>query len=443
MVTATLDRTTFETSRELEFFSEKELQMQIGHERRLWLVALAKELIDNALDACETADIAPEIAVTVEPDAVSVRDNGPGLPAATLERSLDYLVRVSDKAHYVSPTRGQLGNALKCVWAAPFVVDGEGGRVEVLTGGRHHTVDVVVDRIGQRPELRHAVGADGLVRNGTLVRLGWPATDSYLDAAGSVGSYSIGGPHDLLSAYSLFNPHASFRLREGAGELAWPRTDAAWRKWKPSAPTSPHWYGPERLRDLVAAYVAEERRGGRARTVREFVAEFNGLSSPPKQKVVVEAAGLSRAHLRDLVTAGDVDAGRVAALLDAMRRETRPVKPDALGTLGERHLRDALVGHYGAEPESVRYKRVRDEEDGLPFVLGVAFGVLADGREEAGRRIVAGLNWSPSIALPFRRMPFLLGEARADSHDPIVLVAHLARPGLQFADRGKGVLSDV
>ena len=40
----------------------------------------------------------------------------------TLERSLDYLVRVSDKAHYVSPSRGQLGNALKCVWAAPYVM---------------------------------------------------------------------------------------------------------------------------------------------------------------------------------------------------------------------------------------------------------------------------------------------------------------------------------
>ena len=52
-----LERTTFETNRELEFFSEKELSMQIGHGRDLWPVALTKELIDNALDACETAGI--------------------------------------------------------------------------------------------------------------------------------------------------------------------------------------------------------------------------------------------------------------------------------------------------------------------------------------------------------------------------------------------------
>src|SRR6266852_464178 len=126
-----LERTTFETSRLLEFFSEKELVMQIGHNRSLWPAAILKELIDNGLDACEKAGVSPRIRVCVEDNALVVRDNGPGLPVDTLARSLDYAVRVSDKAHYVSPTRGRLGNALKCVWAAPFVVDGRHGQVEV------------------------------------------------------------------------------------------------------------------------------------------------------------------------------------------------------------------------------------------------------------------------------------------------------------------------
>ena len=39
-------------------------------------------------------------------DAVQVADN-PGLPIAVLDRSLDYLVRISDKAHSVSPSRCQ------------------------------------------------------------------------------------------------------------------------------------------------------------------------------------------------------------------------------------------------------------------------------------------------------------------------------------------------
>jgi hypothetical protein len=98
-----------------------------------------------------------------------VQDNGPGLPASTIERSLDYLVRVSDKAHYVSPSRGQLGNALKCVWAAPYVARGEQGAVEVVTGGIQHRISVTLDRIAEQPILHHETATEPFVKTGTLV----------------------------------------------------------------------------------------------------------------------------------------------------------------------------------------------------------------------------------------------------------------------------------
>ncbi len=169
-----LERSTFETSRLLEFFSEKELALQIGFARAQWPIALLKELMDNALDASEIAGVLPDIAITLEPDALSIRDNDPGLPVATLERSLDYLVRVSDKVYYVSPSRGQLGNALKCVWAAPYMARGEAGYVEVTTGGITHRIAVSLDRIAQQPDLRQLTLPDGIVKNGTLVKLVWP-----------------------------------------------------------------------------------------------------------------------------------------------------------------------------------------------------------------------------------------------------------------------------
>jgi DNA topoisomerase-6 subunit B len=172
----TLERSTFQTSRLLEFFSEKELQMQIGFPKEQWPIALLKELLDNALDACESAGVLPDLAITVEPDALRIRDNGPGLPVTTLERSLDYLVRVSDKAHYVSPSRGQLGNALKCLWAAPYVAQGEDGYVDVTTGGTTHRIAVSLDRIAQQPVLRHLTQPDGVVKNGTRITLTWLAS---------------------------------------------------------------------------------------------------------------------------------------------------------------------------------------------------------------------------------------------------------------------------
>lgn len=152
---AQLQREVFNLTRELEFFSEGELDMRMGHSRGWWPTILLKELVHNALDACETAGIAPLIEVETTPEHFSVQDNGSGLPAETLERSLDFCTRTSDKLCYVSPTRGQLGNALMLVWAAPYVANGERGRVEVWSHNLYHCVVVELDWLAQRPLLQH------------------------------------------------------------------------------------------------------------------------------------------------------------------------------------------------------------------------------------------------------------------------------------------------
>ena len=93
-----MQRPTFRSSIALDFFSVKALQVQIGHPLSVWPLALLKELIDNALDSCELQGMPPDIAVTVEADALSVRDNGGGLPEAVLRDSLDYTMPVNEKS---------------------------------------------------------------------------------------------------------------------------------------------------------------------------------------------------------------------------------------------------------------------------------------------------------------------------------------------------------
>jgi DNA topoisomerase VI subunit B len=436
-----LQRTTFTSSRAMEFFSEKELQLQIGHERDRWPLALVKELIDNSLDACEAAGTPPEITITVRPNVVSVRDNGPGLPETTIQRSLDYLVRVSDKAAYVSPTRGQLGNALKVCWAAPFVVDGRYGRVDVATGGVRYRLAVTVDQIKQAPDLR-IVRRPSVVRTGTDVRLHWPQvakngsrrSDFYFAAADAV---------TLIRFYALANPHATFHLRIPGGDEAIQieRTRADWAKWSPHDPTSPHWYSPARLAALIAAYVASEEDGGPARTVREFVAEFAGLSGSVKLKQVTAAAGLTGASLHDLVRDGVVDPDECAKLLTAMQDAGRPIKPAALGALGETHLRTVLITAFGATETSIRTRKVELTIGGVPYLLEVGFGINDEHSAEVPRQVAIALNWSPSLGNPIPRLAGLLGEARLDLHDPVSLVVHLACPRLEYVDRGKTQLA--
>jgi len=431
-----LERTTFEVSRELEFFSEKELQMQIGQSKQWWPVAILKELIDNALDACETANIAPEIEVTIDEDGFSVRDNGPGLPSETLARSLDYLKRVSDKTFYVSPTRGQLGNALKTVWAAPFVASGEHGLVEVCSQGLHHIVEVSIDRIAQRPVIEHSNEENGVVKNGTLVYVHWknlsclnrPEIENFYNAP------SPPKPMELVEGYAVFNPHASFTISDPKnGKVTFVATNIEWQKWKPDAPTSAHWYTPETLRDLIAAYVACERESGKERTVREFVSEFRGLSSTAKQKQITD--GLSGVFLHDLVSDDDIDMGIVERLLAAMQENSKPPSPSALGVIGQEHIKSWLTCYAGVTEESTRYVKRTGEEGNMPYIIEVTFGVC--GMDDAKRRIVTGLNWSPTLGVPTSSLRSVISEMRIDPHDPVTLVVHVAKPRFDFTNRGK------
>jgi DNA topoisomerase VI subunit B len=179
-----LERSIFTINRTLEYFTERELEMQIGVGAAKWPLALTKELIDNALDACESGEsgIPPAVTVTLAGTSITVEDNGPGLPEDTLRRSLDYTTRTSDKAHYVSPTRGQLGNALKCLWAGPFVYRGICGNeraanIEITTPRYAYDIAVTIDQIRQSPVLDMLRREDRPnVKIGTIIKTEWPNT---------------------------------------------------------------------------------------------------------------------------------------------------------------------------------------------------------------------------------------------------------------------------
>lgn len=439
---ARLERATFQKPRTLEYFSVEELTKQIGHERRLWPIALLKELIDNSLDACEAAGTPPTIEVTVGDDYFAVRDNGPGIPPDTVFGSLDYNVRVSDKLHYVSPTRGQQGNALKTLWAAPLVASGKTATVQVSAHGACHTIGVSLDRIAGEPKICRST-APAKVKTGTLIDVRWPGVAGYLAPRESADFYSEGAERplsaeELLAAYSATNPHAEFLLPYAGGRTArFSAGNVAWRKWLTSWPTSVHWYGATELESLIVAYIRHDGDGGIGRTVRQFVGEFDGLKGSKSQTHVVADADLAGSRLADLLSGGDVDAAKVARLRQVMMGATRPVKPARLGVIGHELVADRLERLYRCGAESVRYKRKEGIADDLPFVLEVGLGVHDDER----RRVVAGLNWSPAIQSPFRQLEGELGRYRVDDFDPVTVFLHLAYPRPNYRDRGKSTLA--
>jgi DNA topoisomerase VI subunit B len=432
----TLERTTFRTSRLLEFCSRKELVAQTGHQPEAWPLVVLKELVDNALDACEEAGVAPEIVVQVEPRAITVVDNGPGMPPETVTDILDFSSRVSSREAYVAPDRGAQGNALKTILAMPFVLDGDAGRVEICARGIRHEIEFAVDALRQAPVIRHR-HEDRDVRKGTSITVAWP------DSAGSMLADAEQRFLQVADDYTWLNPHLALTLTWFGERSAVRATDLSWRKWRPSDPTCPHWYTPQHLERLIAAYLTHDIERGRERTVREFVSEFRGLSGSLKQKAVLAATGLQRAPLAGLCDGRAIDRSVVTGLLDAMVAHARPVKPEALGIIGKDHLHARLEAG-GCEMASFQYKQVKSTAPRLPWVIEAAFAWCPD---LTSRRLITGVNWSPGILNPFRALgPWhqsldtVLSQQRADRDEPVIVLLHLACPRVEYTDRGKSAV---
>jgi DNA topoisomerase VI subunit B len=298
-----LQREVAVLNRAMEFFTEKELTARMGGGPELWPSILVKELIDNALDAAE-AHGPPCIEVTVGEDGFTVADNGPGLPAKIIEESLDYNVRVSDKSLYVTPTRGQLGNALKCVWAAPFVALGnKGASVIVHTGGFRHTVQVSADQIQGCPRVDHAMENRQPVKTGTSVEVAWPSVACHKGK--DDGNRFL----PTVCSFAALNPHASFRYKTKNACQESPPTDKAWKKWLPNEMPSPHWYDLVHFHSLIAGKLAASRRSGsRPQTLRDFIGEnFCGLSGTVVRSELLRALGMDGHTLEQLARDDTLD----------------------------------------------------------------------------------------------------------------------------------------
>src|SRR6516164_7568752 len=168
-----LTRVTFRVSRLMEFCSKRELQNQTGHSLYDWPLVVLKEVMDNALDACEEAEVAPVVSITVEDGSITIQDNGGGIETATIESILDYTIRVSSREAYCSPTRGAQGNALKTILAMAFVLQREvinednpeadaAGVTIIETRGLKHRIEFSVDHINNQPKIAHDISPSSI-----------------------------------------------------------------------------------------------------------------------------------------------------------------------------------------------------------------------------------------------------------------------------------------
>ena len=340
----------FSTSRELDFLSQKELVAQTGHQIREWPLVILKELVDNSLDACEEASIAPCVEIAVDDRGITISDNGPGIPPDVVSSVLDFTVRVSSREAYVAPDRGRQGNALKTIVAMPFVISrGQTGNVKIQSRGIHHDITLGVDRVRQSPVVQHKQ-SESQREIGTSVFVEWRNSPGSIEnqnhrflqndddeTDGDDGDHD-NSPGSILDCvkerflqiaqdYCWLNPHLSVSVDWFGDRSDIQAANESWSKWKASNATDPHWYGVDELERLVAANVAHDADNGRNQLVREFLTEFRGLSGSAKVKQILDQCDMARTPLNELVRTDGTDRPRLERLLLAMKNATKPVVP--------------------------------------------------------------------------------------------------------------------
>jgi len=459
-----LQRTTFETSRAAEYFDARQLSAQTGVGQTEFASVCLKELVDNALDASETAGASPEIGIDVraEQDVIglTVSDNGPGIPPEVVHKMLDYNIRVSDKAAYRSPTRGAQGNALKTVIGIPYAL-GSREPLVVSARGVRHSIAPWVDPAGV---VHFDYANTREPTEGTTVSLvmpNGPAGDAAMIAAQNGFSndhvaQNLDAVHWARS-FAAFNPHAtiSYQGKDGVsnGTEIYKRTlEGPIKKYVPSEPTSPHWYSTESLKGLIFNHIAHTRAGGRDLPIGEFVRQFQGLSSTRKAK-----AGTAWFTEKGFTRLSDFahDPAMAEALLVGMQEQAKPPKAAALGWVGEDHFRTFFESTYREVKEFNYVRKSGTLPSGLPFTFEFAISTL--GEDEPGH-LYCGINFSPTFGDPLQGTTLagpkfkasglraFLSEGHAlpakdatwyQTPASVAVVAHIVTPAPLFLDRGK------
>ncbi|MEM0493272.1 MAG: DNA topoisomerase VI subunit B [Candidatus Thermoplasmatota archaeon] len=222
-----------------EFFERNKHILGFGNTTRALLTSV-KEAVDNALDACEEANILPDIYVEIrnhddEECCIIVEDNGPGIVKQQIPHIFGRLLYGS-RFHSIRQTRGQQGIGISAVVLYGQLTTGKHARIisKIKPDMPAVVVELAIDTNKNRGEVIQTDTLHWDKPSGTRVEINVKA------------DYKRGKRfvYDYLQSTSIVNPHARIVYRDAEdAEHVFERTsDVLPRR---SVEIKPHPYGVE------------------------------------------------------------------------------------------------------------------------------------------------------------------------------------------------------
>jgi DNA topoisomerase-6 subunit B len=169
------------------------------------LLTAVKEAVDNSLDACEEAQIIPELTITIKALSdtrfrMTVTDNGPGIVKQQIPNIFARLLYGS-KFHSMKMSRGQQGIGISAAGMYGLLTTGQPVEIISRTNPKSvaHHYQVRIDTAKNRPEVVLDETCDFELASGTSVTI-------TLEAKYQKGRQSV---DEYVAQTAMANPHAT------------------------------------------------------------------------------------------------------------------------------------------------------------------------------------------------------------------------------------------
>ena len=352
-----------------EFF-RKNSQM-LGYSGKVRsLTTVVHEYITNSLDACEEANILPEIIVEVKQISeskysVKVADNGPGIPTKIMGRVLATVLS-GTKFHRYMQQRGQQGIGGSGCTLFSLITTGKAIHIRSGTGKSAYECNLSIDIKSNKPLITNMVEIDKSFKG--------------LEIYGEFGEvkYENGdhGIYEYLRRTALSNPHATIRLVDPEGK-SFNFIRSVTEMPNRAKASKPHPLGIGTNDLLEFAHASESRK------VSSFLVETFSRFSQNKVE-----------ELRGIVSDLDFDKEPRKLTWDEAEKLVNSFKQvkwiapdlDSLSTIGEAQIEATIKNILNPQFMSITERKPKVFRGGIPFVVeaGIAYGGSAGKATEAG-----------------------------------------------------------
>lgn len=364
-----------------EFFEKNRHLLGFDNPIRALLTSV-KEAVDNSLDACEGAEVLPEIFVQIQELGVTrykviVEDNGPGLPKDQIAPAFGKLLYGSKFVTFGGKqSRGQQGIGISA--AALYCQLTTGKPVRIISKTKKGDAQVIELKINVKtnePEIITHTTIDWTKEQGTRVELEMEA--KYTEKKASVLEY--------VKETAIVNPHATFVYIDPQGQkVEFARVTKELPK-KPEA-IKPHPYGVEL--GILERMLKETA----SRTLKSFLTtEFDKVGSGTADEIL-KNAGLDPKISPRFVTIEQTD-----KLVKAMHG-TKIMAPSTVGLvpIGADVFKKSLESEYDLE-FAYAVTRPPSVYRGNPFVIEAAIGYGGELPKDSSVKLVRFANRVPLL----------------------------------------------